>query len=98
MEPTYNPQTSNIGSNYDETKGAMSDAYDKTYQTVTQGYDQAMAYGRQNPGKMTLMAFGVGLGLGLMLAAGGRRSRMRRYGEPVVNAIADIAQEFIRTL
>jgi ElaB protein len=54
-----------------------------------------MTYGRENPGKITLIAFGAGLGLGLLLASS-RRSRSTRYAEPVVNALSDIALEYFR--
>ena len=81
---------------YDETKDKMSQAYDRTAQALSGTYDQAMTYARENPGKTTLIAMGIGVGLGLLLAAGGRRSRIRRFGEPIVNAISDIALEIIR--
>jgi ElaB/YqjD/DUF883 family membrane-anchored ribosome-binding protein len=80
---------------YDQTKQAVTQAYDKTADVVSKTYDQAMEYGRNNPGKLTLIAFGAGIGVGLLLAAnGGGRSRTRRYAEPVVNAVYDIALEF----
>ena len=53
-----------------------------------------MSYGREHPGKMTIIALGSGFGLGLLLA--GRRSRMSRYTEPVINALSYIAREFVR--
>src|SRR5512140_429129 len=67
---------------YDQTKQTVSEAYDKTTRTLSEGYDQAMTYGRENPGKIMLIAFGVGFGVGLLLA--GRRSRTGRYAEPVI--------------
>ncbi len=79
---------------YDQTKQTVSQAYDRTSQAITDTYGQAMEYGRENPGKMTMIAFGVGLGLGMLIAAT-RRTRTRRYAEPLVNALADIALEFI---
>jgi hypothetical protein len=81
---------------YRETKHAMSEAYDKTSQALNGTYDQALTYVKENPGKTTLIAVGIGIGLGLLLASGGRRSRMRRFGEPIVNALSDIALEVIR--
>jgi ElaB/YqjD/DUF883 family membrane-anchored ribosome-binding protein len=80
---------------YDQTKQAFTQAYDRTAETLTGTYDQAMTYGRENPGKLALIAFGAGLGFGLMMISG-RRSRTRRYGEPIVNALADMALEFLR--
>jgi len=83
---------------YHETKHAMSEAYDRTSQALSGTYDQALTYVKENPGKTTLIAVGVGVGLGLLLASGSRRSRMRRFGEPIVNALSDIAMEVIRGL
>jgi hypothetical protein len=79
---------------YDQTKHTVTEAYDRTARTLTDGYEQAMTYGRENPGKMTMIALGIGFGLGLMMA--GRRSRAGRYAEPVINALSDIALEFVR--
>jgi ElaB/YqjD/DUF883 family membrane-anchored ribosome-binding protein len=81
---------------YDQTKQAASQAYDRAASTVSSTYDQAVTYGRDNPGKLTLIAFGAGIGIGLLLAGGGGRARTRRYAEPVVNALYDIALEFFR--
>ena len=53
---------------YDQTKQVVSDAYGKTSEVLTNTYDQAMTYGRENPGKLTLIAFGAGIGIGLLLA------------------------------
>jgi ElaB protein len=91
-------QNRNIESASSQTKDAMSHAYERTNEILTNTYDQAMTYARENPGKTTLIAVGIGVGLGLLLASGGRRSRIRRYGEPIVNALSDIALEVIRGL
>jgi ElaB/YqjD/DUF883 family membrane-anchored ribosome-binding protein len=82
---------------YEDTKRKMSHVYDKSAYAIGQKYDQAMDYGRNNPGKTVLIAFGVGIGLGMILL-GSRRSRMSRYGEPIVNALSNLALEYIRTL
>jgi hypothetical protein len=57
-----------------------------------------MDYGRENPGKMTLIVFGVGVGVGLLLAGGvaSTRDRRSRIAEPVINALSNLAYEFIR--
>jgi|WetSurMetagenome_2_1015567.scaffolds.fasta_scaffold398509_1 ElaB/YqjD/DUF883 family membrane-anchored ribosome-binding protein len=83
---------------YHETKRKMSQTYDRSAKAVGQTYDQAMDYGRNNPGKTVLVAFGVGLGVGMLLLGSSRRSRISRYGEPIVNALSTIAMEFIKTL
>jgi ElaB/YqjD/DUF883 family membrane-anchored ribosome-binding protein len=80
---------------YEQARQGVAQAYDKTAQAVTETYDQAMVYGREHPGTLTLIAFGAGFGLGLLLA-GSRRSRSHRYAEPVVNALSDIALEYFR--
>jgi ElaB/YqjD/DUF883 family membrane-anchored ribosome-binding protein len=81
---------------YDQTKQAMGQAYDKTAQAVSSTYDQAMTFGRDHPGQLTLIAFGAGIGIGLLLASGGPRRRTGRYAEPAINALSEIALEFFR--
>ncbi len=83
---------------YDETKRAMSHAYERSSRAIGETYDQALEYGRHNPGKAALIAFGIGVGVGMLLLGSGRRSRVSRYGEPVVNALSNMAMEFIRGL
>lgn len=82
---------------YDQTKQAVSNAYGKTTEVLGHSYDQAMVYGRENPGKLTLIAFGAGIGVGALLMSGrSRRGRAGRFAEPVVNAISEVALEFFR--
>ena len=82
---------------YDQTVKVVSDAYGKTSDAISKTYDQTMTYGRDNPGKLTLIAFGAGIGIGVLLASGfgGRRSNAR-YTEPIVNALSQVALEFFR--
>ena len=83
----------------DQTKQAVTQAYDKTAETLSQTYSQAMDYGRENPGKLTLIAFGAGIGIGLLLAgsfSGGRSNRTSRIAEPAIDALSRIAIEFFR--
>lgn len=82
----------------DQAKQTLSDAYDRTAKGVNQTYHQAMDYGRENPGTMTLIAFGAGVAVGLLIAGGvgGSRSRTSRIVPPVMNALSDIAQELFR--
>ena len=79
---------------YDKTSQVVGDAYDKTSEVVSGSYDQAMSYGRENPAKMTLIAFGIGVGVGLLLVAGSRGSRSGRFTQPLVHALQDIAGEY----
>jgi ElaB/YqjD/DUF883 family membrane-anchored ribosome-binding protein len=82
---------------YDKASRTASEAYDKTSQTLSASYDQAMVYGRDNPGKLTLIAFGAGIGVGILLAGGfSTRSRSSRIVPPVVDALSEIAREVFR--
>lgn len=83
---------------YDETRRAMGHAYQQSSQAFSRSYDQAMEYGRSHPGKTALIAFGVGVGIGMLLLGSSRRSGISRYGEPVVNALSDMALQFIRRI
>ena len=75
----------------------MTDAYGKTSEVLSNTYDQAMTYGRENPGKLTLIAFGAGIGIGILLASGmGGRSRTNRIAEPIVGALSQVAMEFFK--
>ena len=106
----YNRPTSEQGStnardlmnqgqrSFDETKEAMRQAYERSARSIGHTYDQALEYGRQNPGKAVLIAFGIGVGIGMLLLGSGRRSRVSRYGEPIVNALSNMAMEFIKSL
>jgi ElaB/YqjD/DUF883 family membrane-anchored ribosome-binding protein len=60
---------------YGQAEQAVSDAYDKTAHAVSKTYDQAKSYSSENPGKAMLIASGIGVGLGFLLAATSRRSR-----------------------
>ena len=94
-DTTHPEDLLNRGSSvYDETKQAVSQASDRTAKILSDGYKQAVSYGREHPGKMTMIALGAGFGIGLLLA--GRRSRMSRYAEPVINALSYMALEFVR--
>jgi hypothetical protein len=56
-----------------------------------------MDYSREHPGRSTLVAFGVGVGLGLLIAGSfTARSRARRIVPPVMNALSEIASELFR--
>lgn len=87
-----------VQSAYEDTKQVVTDAYGKTTEALSNTYDQAMSYGKENPGKLTLIAFGAGIGIGLLLASGlsGGRSRTSRIGEPIVAALSQVAMEFLR--
>ena len=78
-----------------QAKQMVGDVYDQVNKTVTEKYNQAVDFGRDNPGKTTLIAFGVGIGVGLLMMGNLRRSRRSRgrVVEPVVNALSTLACE-----
>lgn len=85
----------------DRTKQAVSAAYDKTAETLSETYNRTMKYGRENPGTLTLVAFGAGLGVGLLVGSGiaagiNGRGRAKRIAEPIVGALSQVALEFLR--
>ena len=90
--------TSGVQTAYDQTVKAVGEAYEKTSEVLTNTYDQTMTYGRENPGKLTMIAFGAGIGIGILLASGlgGGRSRNSRFAEPIVGALSQVALELFR--
>lgn len=90
--------SSGVQTAYDQTIKAVGDAYEKTSEVLTNTYDQTMTYGRENPGKLTMIAFGAGIGIGILLASGlgGGRSRNSRFAEPIVGALSQVALELFR--
>lgn len=81
----------------DQARQTVSDAYDRASRGVTETWGQAMGYSRENPAMATLIAFGLGVGVGVFLAGGFHtRSRSRRLVPPVMNALSEIADEFLR--
>jgi len=90
--------SSGVQTAYDQTVKAVGDAYEKTSEVLNNTYDQTMTYGRENPGKLTMIAFGAGIGIGILLASGlgGGRSRNSRFAEPIVGALSQVALELFR--
>ena len=81
----------------DQMRQSASEAYNRASHSMNETWEQAMEYGRENPGKATLIAFGAGVGVGLLLANGFvTRSRSRRIVPPVMNALSEIASEIFR--
>ena len=81
----------------DQASQKVSEAYEQASQKVGETFEQAITYSRSNPGTALLIAFGAGVGIGLLVASGmPSRSRVNRIAEPVVGALSQIALEFIR--
>lgn len=82
----------------DQAKRKAGEVYDQANKSLNEQYEKAMDYGRENPGKTTLIAFGVGVGVGLFLASGFNtpRSRRGRMVEPVMNALSTLARDLFR--
>ena len=81
---------------YVRAEQTVSDTVDKTAKKVGETYEKAKTFSNDNPGKTIFIALGIGIGLGLLLSAGSGRSKTSRIAEPVVNALSDIAREFLR--
>jgi len=79
----------------DHAKQKVSEVYDQANKSVTEQYEKAIDYSRENPGKTTLIAFGIGVGVGILLVGNftGSRSRRNRVVEPVINAVSTLARE-----
>ena len=82
----------------DQAKRKAGQVYNQANKSLNAQYGKAMEYSRENPGKMTLIAFGVGVGVGLVVAGShsAPHSRRRRMVEPVMNALSSIAREMFR--
>lgn len=80
----------------EQAKQTLNEAYEKTEKAIGQTYDRALEYGTAHPGTMTLVALGVGVGVGFILAQNSRissRSRAQRIVPPVMNALSQVVAE-----
>lgn len=81
----------------EQTRQSLSDTYNRASHGLNETLEQAMDYGRENPGKSTLIVFGLGVGVGLLIANSfTTRSRTKRIVPPVMNALSEIASELFR--
>ena len=81
----------------EKAKENLGEAYDRASRGVTETYGQAVDYTRSNPGTATLVAFGAGVGIGLLIANSvTSRSRTQRIVPPVMRALSEIAGELFR--
>ena len=81
-----------------QAKQKASEAYDQANKKLSEQYEKAINYGRENPGKTTLIALGVGVGVGALLVSNFSESRSRRSRvmEPVMRAMSTLARELFR--
>ena len=81
-----------------QAKQKASEAYDQANKRLSEQYEKAINYGRENPGKTTLIAFGVGVGVGALLVSNfsASRSRRSRVVEPVMKTVSTLARELFR--
>ncbi len=81
----------------DKAKQTFNEAYERTSHAVNDSYGRAIDYGSEHPGQAMLIAFGVGVGVGLLISSNvSSRSRTSRIVPPVMNALSEIAAEMFR--
>jgi ElaB/YqjD/DUF883 family membrane-anchored ribosome-binding protein len=79
-----------------EAREKFQRAYERSSDAVTQAYDRAMDYSRENPRTATLVALGAGFGIGVLFAygvAGGRRDR--RFLPALASTLADAVLDVV---
>jgi ElaB/YqjD/DUF883 family membrane-anchored ribosome-binding protein len=81
-----------------QAKQKAGEVYDQANKRLSEQYEKAIGYGRENPGKTTLIAFGIGVGVGALLVSNfsASRSRRSRVVEPVMKAVSSLARELFR--
>jgi ElaB/YqjD/DUF883 family membrane-anchored ribosome-binding protein len=83
-----------------QARETINQAYSRASRGMSDTWEQAMDFSKEHPGAATIVAFGAGVGLGILLAGslGGfqSRSRTRRMVPPVMDAISMITREFLR--
>jgi ElaB protein len=83
---------------FDQAKEKVGRVYERANKSLIGQYENAMDFGRENPGKTTLIALGVGVGVGLLVASSftAPRSRRRRIVDPIMNALSTLAYDLFR--
>jgi hypothetical protein len=79
----------------DQSRLKVGQIYNQGNRNLNEQYERMIGYGRRNPGKATLIAFGVGVGL-LVAGSFNARSRRSRLVEPVMNALSALAYNLVR--
>jgi ElaB/YqjD/DUF883 family membrane-anchored ribosome-binding protein len=82
---------------YETASKTVKDTYDKTSRTVNETYGRVKSYSRENPGTATLIAFGAGLGVAMLLFSSRHpRNRTRRIVTPVINGLRNVVSTLLR--
>jgi ElaB/YqjD/DUF883 family membrane-anchored ribosome-binding protein len=85
-----------------QARDTINQAYSRASRSMNDTWGHAMDYSKDHPATATLVAFGAGLGIGLLLAGslGGYQSsygrRTRRIVPPVMDALSLITREYFR--
>ena len=80
-----------------QAKLKVGQIYNQGNRNLNEQYERVIGYGRRNPGKATLIAFGAGVGVGLLVAGSfNARRRRGRLVEPVGNALSALACNLVR--
>jgi hypothetical protein len=82
---------------YETASKTVKDTYDKTSRTVNETYGRVKSYSRENPGTVTLIAFGAGIGVAMLLfGSRNPRSQTRRIVKPVINGLRNVVSTLLR--
>ena len=81
---------------YQKASEKAGEVYRKTSEAVSGAYESGAGYVRENPAITTLIALGVGIGVGFLLASTMSRPRYRRFTEPIVDAVYDMVSNYVR--
>lgn len=84
------------GEGYEKASEKVGEAYKKTSEVMSGAYESGTSYVRENPAMTTLIALGVGVGIGLLLASSMQRPRYSRLTSPIVDAVYDMVNDYIR--
>jgi hypothetical protein len=85
--------TAKVAQGLRDAEGQVRDLGSRASETWNKAYDEMSTVAQRNPGTMTLVAFGAGLGTGLWMAH--RRSMKWRSAVPAVTAVADAVLDLI---
>ncbi len=86
-----------ITGTYETASKTVKDTYDKTSRTVNETYGRVKSYSRENPGTVTLIAFGAGIGVAMLLfGSRNPRSRAGRIVPPMMDALKNVVSTLLR--